>query len=99
MVDSVQTVLILVIVILTFLLVVLGIQVFFILKDLRKTLTKANRVLDNANAITENVSGPLSSLSTVLTTVKSGSVITVAKIIKGFLSKDETDEEQKRRKE
>ncbi|HQY42433.1 MAG TPA: hypothetical protein PLA14_11695 [Ferruginibacter sp.] len=53
MIDTVQLILLLVIVVLAVLLVVLGIQVFYILKDLRNTLSKANRVLDNAGSISE----------------------------------------------
>lgn len=102
MVDSVQVVLILVIVILAILLVVLGVQVFFILRDLRTTITKANKVLDNAEEITDNVSGPISSLSSLATGFKAGSMVTVAKFIKTVLSKtkDEDDEyERKKRRE
>ena len=40
MIDPAQAILFLVIIILTILLVVLGIQVFFILRELRKTLEK-----------------------------------------------------------
>src|SRR5450759_4508350 len=45
MIDPAQTALFIVIIVLTVLLVVLGIQVFFILRELRKTITKVNKVL------------------------------------------------------
>lgn len=80
MFDPAQILLFVVIIILTVLLLVLGIQVFFILRDLRKTINKANKVLDNTGEITESVSQPLSSLSSVLMGLKAGGVI--AKIIK-----------------
>lgn len=99
MIDSVQLVLVLVIVILTVLLVVLGVQVYFILRDLRNTISKANKVLDDAGSITENVSGPIANLSSVITTFKAGSVITVAKIIKGLLSRDDDDDDRRRRRD
>lgn len=89
MIDSVQLVLLLVIVILTILLVVLGVQVFFILKDLRKTIMKANKVLDNAGLITDNISAPVETLSSMVSGLKAGSVLTVAKFIHGFLNKEE----------
>ena len=44
MIDTVQAVLLLVIVLLTILLVVLGIQVFFILREFRKVLSVTVRV-------------------------------------------------------
>ena len=47
MIDPAQTALFLVIIVLTILLLGLGIQVFFILRELRKTVDKANKVLDD----------------------------------------------------
>jgi hypothetical protein len=61
--DITQVALFVVIVVLTILFVALGVQVFFILRDFRKTVTKANKVLDNTEVITQSVSTPLSSLS------------------------------------
>ena len=91
MIDTVQLVLLLVIVILTVLLVILGIQVFYILKDVRNTLTKANRVLDNAVSITENISAPIATFSSLASGLKAGSILTVAKFVRAFLSRDEDD--------
>ena len=78
MIDPAQAVLFLVIIILTILLLVLGIQVYFILRELRKTIIKANKVLDDTGVITESVSGPISNLSTLAMGLKTGA--TVAKI-------------------
>ena len=80
MIDAVQAVLLFVIVLLTIILIVLGIQVFFILKDFRKTIVKANRILDTADEITENVAQPLSFLSTFL--VSTRSLSTISKVLK-----------------
>ncbi|MBI4079089.1 MAG: hypothetical protein HY429_02210 [Candidatus Levybacteria bacterium] len=76
MIDTAQAVLLLVIVVLTVLLVVLGIQVFFILRELRQTVSKANKVLDDTGLITESVSGPITTISALVAGVKAGSVIT-----------------------
>lgn len=46
MLDSAQSLLLIVIVVLTILLIVLGVQTFFILREFRKTLVKTNKVLD-----------------------------------------------------
>ncbi len=94
MVDPVQIVLLIVIIILTILLVVLGIQVFYILKELRNTVKKANKVLDNANSITENIEEPLSALSSLLMGVKSGTFFTVMKFVNGLLSKDKENKKE-----
>lgn len=80
MIDAVQAVLLFVIVLLTIILIILGIQVFFILKDFRKTIVKANRILDTADEITENISQPLSFLSTFL--VSTRSLSTISKVLK-----------------
>jgi hypothetical protein len=88
MVDSVQIILLVVIVVLTVLLVVLGVQVFFILKDLRQTISKTNKVLDNADAITEEIEGPLSMISSLATGVGGSSLITAVKLVKTLLGRD-----------
>jgi hypothetical protein len=81
MTDPAQTVLFLVIIILAVLLVVLGIQVFFILRELKQTITKANKVLDDTGVITESVSKPVSTFSTLISGIKTGA--TIASLIKG----------------
>lgn len=87
MTDPAQIVLFLVIVLLAILLIVLGVQVFFILREFKKTLSKANRVLDNTNSITESVSGPVSMLSTLAMGLKTGA--SLANIFKKKKSKEQ----------
>ncbi len=89
MFDPAQFLLFLVILILTILLVVLGVQVFLILRDLRQTIAKANKVLDSTSEITESVSQPISSLSGILMGLKNGA--TFASFIKKV-----TDEKEKK---
>ena len=95
MIDPVQLVLLIVILVLTVLLVVLGIQIFFILKELRQTITKTNKVLDNADSITENIEVPLSALSSLALGVKASSLITIAKFVRSFLGKNEDERKHK----
>jgi hypothetical protein len=92
--DIAQTVLISVIIILAILLLVVGVQVFFILREFRKTVDKANKVLDNTNSITESVSTPLSSLANLAGCVKSGS--SVVSFIKKLIGKDKEKEEKEK---
>ncbi len=75
MIDPAQMTLFIVIIVLTTLILILGIQVFFILRELRQTINKANKVLDDTGVITESVSGPISNLSNMATGIKAGSII------------------------
>ncbi len=79
MIDPVQVVLLVVIILLTLLLLVLGVQVFFILKELRKTVSSATNILRNTENITESVSEPMSLISGLLFSSKSLS--TISKIL------------------
>ncbi len=96
MIDTVQLVLFVVIVTLTVLLVVLGIQVFFILKEVRRTIQKTNSVLEDTRIITESISKPVSSLSSLSLGVKASSIVSLAKIVKNLLAKDEDSSEKKK---
>ncbi len=75
MIDPAQMTLFIVIIVLTILILILGVQVFFILRELRQTINKANKVLDDTGVITESVSGPISNLSNMATGIKAGSII------------------------
>lgn len=58
MIDFTQFILGFVIVVLTVLMTVIGVQVFFILREFRRTIQKANKVLDGIKSdeiITESV--------------------------------------------
>ena len=91
--DSAQIILIIVIILLAILLIALGIQVFFILKEFRKTVSKANRVLDNTSVITQSVSSPISSLSSIATGIKTGA--TFINLFKKIILSDEDDRKKK----
>lgn len=89
MIDPVQAVLLFVIVLLTILFVVLGIQIFFILKDFRQVMTRANRILDSIEAISESISEPVVTLSNMFGSASSLGV--VAKVISMFKKKKHKD--------
>lgn len=98
MIDTAQAVLLLVVIVLTALLVLLGIQVFFILREVRRTIMKANKVLDNTASITEAVTGPITALSTLTAGLKAGTLISTLinkkKKIIGKVFGDEEEEEK-----
>lgn len=95
MIDTAQIVVLFVVVALSALLLILGVQVFFILKDLRRAVTKANKVLDDTSVITETVSGPISSLSTLTSGIKMGAtllkLLKKKKIFKSLIGKEEDE--------
>lgn len=84
--DIAQVALFVVIIVLAILLLVLGIQVFFILREFRKTVSKTNKVLDDTEVITHSVSAPLSSLSGIVTGIKT--VGPLVNFFKKIISKD-----------
>lgn len=94
-IDPVQLVLLIVILVLTGLLVVLGIQVFYLLKEVRVTITKANKVLDHVDSITANIDAPLSALSSFALDSKTSSLFSVAKLIGNFVGRKKDKDRDK----
>jgi len=62
-VDINQVLLIVVIVTLAILLCIIGVQVFFILREVQKSIQKMNKMLDDAGTISESIAKPIASLS------------------------------------
>ena len=71
--DTTQLLLIALIIILTAMMGAICIQLYWVLQEFRKTLVKANKVLDDTAQITESVSRPVSAISALLTGMKSWS--------------------------
>jgi hypothetical protein len=90
--DVAQLALFVVIMVLAVLLLALGIQVYFILREFRKTVNKANKVLDNTDIITGSVSGPISSLTGLTAGIKAGA--SIMNLFKKIISKDEDSEKK-----
>jgi predicted permease len=96
MLDTVQVVLLLVIVSLAILLLILGVQVFFILRELRRTVTKANKVLDNTGSITQSVASPLALISSLVENASTGVLFSkLVKIVIKAITRQENKEEKK----
>lgn len=79
--DTAQLLLTIVIVLLALILIALSVQVFFILREFRRTVSKANKILDDTGIITESISNPLSNLSNLTSGLKVGAMI--ARLING----------------
>lgn len=95
MIDSVQLILLLVIITLTVLLVILGVQVYYILRDLRQTVKKTNKILDNADSITEGIEGPISAISSFMLGTKAMSLLSIVGFIKKLVGEKDNDKKHK----
>lgn len=90
MVDITQFVLIFVVVSLTIVLLIIGFHTINILKELKNTIIKVNKILDDTGQISESVAKPMSSFSGFLLGLKSsGLVSAVVQIIKRRSQKKE----------
>lgn len=70
--DYLQITLIFLILLLSVFLFIAGIQVFFILKDLKKALDKFNRILQASEEIATDLEKPVAAAANVVTALESG---------------------------
>ncbi|MBU3935311.1 hypothetical protein KJ909_01425 [Patescibacteria group bacterium] len=70
--DTTQLVIIISIVSVSLVIVICGIWLMFILKELRLALKKTNGIIDDTKALTTSLSRPISSLSEFLMGFKNG---------------------------
>lgn len=75
MIDFTQFLLGIVITSLTVMLLVIGFQVYKILKELKVTMTKMNKILDDTGMMTESVAKPMAAVSGFLLGLKGTSVV------------------------
>lgn len=73
--DVTQTILLAIIIVLAIFLVALGFQVFFVLKDLRKTLSRMNMLFDDANQLVSDIKKPVESAGNFVTALTAGAGI------------------------
>lgn len=85
--DTTQIVLLSVIIILAIFLVVLGIQVFFVLRDLRTTLKRMNHLFDDANNLVLEVKKPIEKAGSLFTALTTGA--TLVRLLKKGEEKNE----------
>lgn len=89
MIQPMQVLLIVVVTVLTVLLTIIGVQVFFILKEIRHSVEKSNKILDDAGI----VSGTVSKSATTLSNSFSG-LASLGGILKLFAGKKKEAKEQ-----
>ena len=67
--ENTQILLVGVVTVLTGILTLIGVQVFLILKEIKRSIEKMNKMLDDAGLISESVARPIASLSNSITGV------------------------------
>lgn len=67
MTDLSQILLIVVVVVLSTILSIIGVQVFLILKEVQRSIQKVNKMLDDVSTISESIVKPIASLSNSIT--------------------------------
>lgn len=72
MFDLTQTLLVVVIVILTAIMSIIGIQIIFILRDIRQLFVRANGLIDRAEMTISSFSGSLSGLGGLVEGIRQG---------------------------
>lgn len=89
MIDSTQILLTIVVLVLTTLLTIVGVEVFLILRELRESIRKMNKILDDAGLISESVAKPISGISDLATGLGA-----LAEFIKKFLKEGKNEEKK-----
>ena len=95
MLDAVQIFFIFVVSILTILLVVVGIEVFKLIKEARKTLNKTNKVLDDAQVISTSIATPVEKLSGLIEGLQHG--VGVVNFISRLIEKQQSNNGENQR--
>jgi hypothetical protein len=90
MVDLSQTLLVIVITALTILLTFIGVQIIYILREIRRSIEKVNKMLDDAGMITESIAHPIAGLGGMIDGLKSG--VKAIEVIGNFLTKKKKEE-------
>ena len=85
--DPVQLTIIVISFILTLLLVVLGVQVWYILKEMRTSLIKMNSMLDDGKKITATIGDSISGIAGVASGIRAA-----LSVFKVFKKKDKEEE-------
>ena len=88
MINSTQVVLIAVVIVLSSVLTIIGIQVFFILREIQKSIQKTNKIIDNAGLVSESVAKPIALVSSSITGVSG-----IAGLL-GFLNRKKAEKKE-----
>ena len=84
MINLTQVILVVVITTLTILLTFIGIQIIYVLRDLRETLKRVNKIADNAEIITSAAVKPMTGITALVEGIQSS--VKIAELL-GHLKK------------
>ena len=90
MLDPIQILLTVVITTLTVLLVIIGIEVFQILKEVKKMMEKFNKIVDDAHTISHSVATPVEEASSFIMGLKKG--VNFFKVVSRLFEKEDEKE-------
>ena len=90
--EVTQILLVIVVLVLTTIISIVGVEVFLILREVRQSVRKTNKILDDAGLISESVAKPIVGMSNFLTGLKSG--LGMVKKVTELLEKDEEEEKK-----
>lgn len=91
MFNLTQTLLIIVVIVLTFILTAIGVQFFLLLKEARQSLKRANSILDSVDDLTMKLSHPAASVGNLLSGLKEG--VSLIETIAGIFNSRKKEEQ------
>lgn len=91
--ETTQILLVIVVLALTLIMTIVGVEVFLIFKELRQSMKKINKMLDDMGLITEAVAKPIAGFSGFISGIKSGA--DAIKLLTRESSKKEKSSEKK----
>lgn len=83
--DYLQVALVFLIMLLSVFLAITGIQVFFILRDLKKALDKFNNILQTGENIAQDVERPVAAAGNFVTTTGTAAILGAAKVLQKII--------------
>jgi len=89
--EITQILLVIVVLALTSIMSIVGVEVFFIFKEIRRSMKKLNKMLDDMGLITESIAKPIAGFSGFISGIKSG-----ADAIKLFTKNDQKKEKKEK---
>jgi hypothetical protein len=92
--EPTQILLVIVVLVLTTVLTIVGVEVVFILKEFRTSIKKCNKILDDTGVISESIARPISDLSDLASGLKTITGFLQTFLHERTLDKREPDEDE-----
>ena len=92
--NPTQILLVVVVLVLTTIMAFVGVEVFLILKEIRQSVRKSNKILDDAGIISESIAKPIAGLSDLAASLQG--LVEFAKKFLGRNTSPKDDQERKK---